>query len=276
MNIWLLNNETVVRFSIFFGLFILLACLELAIPRLQPSNNQLGIKRFRRWFNNFCLISFSSMLLKLIIPMGLMAYALHCQQSGWGLFNQTFIIKLDLPYMLIFMLSLLLFDLIIYWQHRLFHRVPILWRLHKVHHSDVALDASSAIRFHPIEIVLSSLLKVLAISLFGFSAISVLIFEVLLNALALFNHSNIKLTLKLDTIIRKFIVTPDMHRIHHSKIVSEHNHNFGFNISLWDKLFNSYQEQPQLGQEKIEIGLSEFNNEERPNRLGQLLIMPFK
>jgi len=206
--------------------------------------------------------------------MSLVSFAYYCQQSGWGLFNQS--IFSHISHLAIFVVSLVLFDFVIYWQHRIFHLIPFLWSFHKVHHSDQQIDVTTGIRFHPIEILLSIAIKFIIVFIFGLSASSIIAFEVILNALALFNHSNVKIPIRLDAIIRKLIVTPDMHRVHHSTNRKEFNSNFGFNISLWDRVFGSYQDQPSLGHDNIEIGLKDYNNSDQPRHLAGLLIMPFQ
>jgi sterol desaturase/sphingolipid hydroxylase (fatty acid hydroxylase superfamily) len=275
MNDWILNYEAPLRAGLFISLFILLAISELIAPRLRPANNQLGLLRFKRWFNNFSLIFIASLIVRFILPLSLVSFAMLCQQQGWGLFHQDFLLSFQSYPLLVLVISLLLLDLIIYWQHRLFHKLPLLWQLHKVHHSDEALDVSSGIRFHPLEIILSLAIKFLMVFLFGFDPLAILLFEVALNGFALFNHSNIKLPFKVDALIRKLIVTPDMHRIHHSVEKHEQDSNFGFNISIWDRCFRSYREQPKAGQLGIQLGLKEYKQNQKNTQLSQLLIMPF-
>ncbi len=276
MDTWLLTFETTLRLGIFLTLLILMASLEIRFPRRSPLALHAGKSTLISRFNNLGLAASSTLIMKLLLPLSLASFALYCQNNQWGLLNQPRINALALPGFLTLLTSLLIFDLIIYWQHRLFHKIPIFWQLHKVHHSDINLDVSTGIRFHPIEILLSQLIKFSVIFIFGFSITSVIVFEILLNALALFNHSNVRLPLRLDFWLRKIIVTPDMHRVHHSKIWQEHNSNFGFNISLWDKVFHSYQDQPKLGHQHIDIGLPQYNDSDTPLRFSQLLIMPFK
>jgi sterol desaturase/sphingolipid hydroxylase (fatty acid hydroxylase superfamily) len=271
MGDWMIDYESTIRLTCFLTLFIVLAIVEVFAPRIQQGNNKAGTVRMLRWSNNFSLIILASVLAKLILPMSLASFALYCQHVSWGLFNQSFFAQASSG--LIFIFSLLLFDFIIYWQHRIFHRVPLLWRLHKVHHSDQAFDVSTGIRFHPLEILLSIAIKFCVVLTFGLPASSIIVFEVILNALALFNHSNI--TIPFDRHIRKLIVTPDMHRVHHSQISTELNSNFGFNLSLWDRIFYSYIDQPSKGHKNIDIGLREFSNIKDPNNLVLLLKIPF-
>ena len=271
MESWIIDHAPAIRLSCFFGLFILMAILEAKLPRRA---HNLKHVRGMRWLNNFSLALIASVVTRLILPISLVSFAIACQNSSWGLFNQAFFLNVNS--LTIFIVSLILFDCIIYWQHRIFHYVPFLWRLHKVHHSDQSFDVTTGIRFHPLEILLSIAIKFAVVFIFGISAESIIVFEVMLNALALFNHSNVKIPLGIDYYLRKLIVTPDMHRVHHSQIPSETNSNFGFNISLWDRLFGSYQDQPSLGHEGIKIGLKDYNNSDQPKQFSSLLLMPFK
>jgi len=271
MESWIIDHAPAIRLSCFFGLFILMAILEAKLPRRVHNLKQV---RGMRWLNNISLALIASVVTRLILPISLVSFAIVCQNSSWGLFNQDFFLNVNS--LTIFIVSLILFDCTIYWQHRIFHYVPFLWRLHKVHHSDQSFDVTTGIRFHPLEILLSIAIKFAVVFIFGISAESIIVFEVMLNALALFNHSNVKIPLGIDYYLRKLIVTPDMHRVHHSQIPSETNSNFGFNISFWDRLFGSYQDQPSLGHEGIEIGLKDYNNSDLPKQLSSLLLMPFK
>lgn len=270
MEHWVLGYESSIRLSFFLGLFVIMAVLEAQFPRRQLAHKPM---RSGRWLHNISLSFLASVLTRIILPISLVSFAIDCQASGMGLFNLAFFD--DTSGLLLFVISLVLFDLIIYWQHRIFHFVPVLWRLHKVHHSDQHFDVSTGIRFHPLEILASIAIKFAVVFIFGLSAESIIAFEVMLNGLALFNHSNVKIPLSIDRHLRKFIVTPDMHRVHHSQIPSETDSNFGFNISLWDHLFGSYQGQPKLGHEGIEIGLREFNKGRKPLQFFKLLMMPF-
>jgi len=207
---------------------------------------------------------------RLVVPMGLAVIAFQVQAAGWGLFNH-----LTLSLWLEIVLALVLLDLAIYWQHRMFHQVPVLWRLHRVHHSDLAFDVSTAVRFHPLEILLSIFIKGLLVLMLGIPATAIIIFEVILNGVALFNHGNIRLPKGLDGVLRSVLVTPDMHRVHHSNIPSETNSNYGFNLSIWDKIFGSHTAQPQKGHQGINIGLKEYSSQQQSNDFMALLKMPF-
>ncbi|MCP4323146.1 MAG: sterol desaturase family protein [Alteromonadales bacterium] len=201
-----------------------------------------------------------------LLPVGI---ALYANEHKIGLFNQ-----LDLPYLLVFTLSLLLLDLLIYSQHLLFHKVPFLWGLHRMHHTEIGLDVSTAVRFHPIEMIISMLIKMSFVLLMGMPIEVVIVFEILLNGFALFNHSNLKLPATLDKFLRKLIVTPEVHWIHHSPIKQETNSNYGFNLIIWDKIFSTYIEKPCLGYQQMQQGLHEFGLN-KSLTLPQLLIEPF-
>ncbi len=244
------NQELIVRVSIFTGVLLIMLLWEQAAPRRAAT----AIK-WRRRATNLLLVLIDSALVRLLHPVAAVAMAVIADERGWGLFNM-----LEFSPWLSGILSFLLLDMLIYFQHRLFHKYPLLWRLHRVHHSDTEFDVTTAIRFHPLEILLSLCIKIAAVILLGVPVAAVLVFEIVLNAMSLFNHGNIALPLSLDHYLRWLLVTPDMHRVHHSAIVEETNSNFGFNIPWWDHLFASYREQPQLGHEKLKVGLNEFRD----------------
>ncbi|MBT8421682.1 MAG: sterol desaturase family protein [Gammaproteobacteria bacterium] len=237
---------------------------EALLPRRQRE-----IDLLLRWPGNFGVAMLSTFLVRLIIPATAAGVATATEAAGFGLFN-----NLALPLPLTIALTVVFLDLIIYWQHRLFHAVPLLWRIHRMHHTDIEFDATTALRFHPFEIVLSMLLKLGVIVLLGAPAVAVIVFEIVLNGSAIFNHSNVRLPDKLDRALRAVIVTPDMHRVHHSTLPQETNSNFGFFLSCWDRWFGSYIAQPQLGHEHMRIGLAEFRDRTTA-RLDQMLINPF-
>ncbi len=265
----LLEHESNLRLGFFLGIFVIIALMEWQWPR----RGQEAL-RSKRWLDNLSLLALAALLMRLILPLGLATLALHFQQAHIGLFNQpNFLIN---DYWLVLAISLIVLDFVIYWQHRLFHKVPFLWRLHQVHHSDKAFDVSTALRFHPLEMLLSLMIKALIIALLGIPASAVIVFEIVLNGVAMFNHGNLSIPLSLDKFLRKILVTPDMHRVHHSNIPNETNSNFGFNISLWDRCFNSYQAQPQMGHKHIEIGLADYPSGEQSPGIIRLLLMPFK
>lgn len=221
-----------------------------------------------RWPGNFGVAMLGSILV-MLLPITAIGMALHAATNGTGLFN-----TLEVPAAIAIPLSLLLLDLLIYWQHRVFHAIPLLWRVHRMHHKDLEIDASTGLRFHPFELLLSMLIKLAAIALLGTPALAVLIFEIALNGCSIFNHANVKLPERLDSLLRKFIVTPDMHRVHHSTVPAETNSNFGFCLSWWDRLFGSYIAQPGLGHDGMKIGLAKHRKRTvlRPD---QMLADPF-
>ncbi len=266
MTNFILNNEPIIRTSFFFGILAIMILWELLSPK-----RRLNMRKSTRWFNNFLLVILNSIILRLLAPAGAMLMVLYMQDEHWGLFN-----RVNLPFWLEAFLAIILLDLAIYWQHRLFHKVPFLWRLHRVHHVDQDIDVSTGSRFHPIEIVLSFGIKCLMIMILGPSILAVLIFEILLNVCAMFNHANISLNTKLDQYLRLLLVTPDMHRVHHSQIKSETNSNYGFNVPYWDRLFGSYIAQPLKGHAAMVIGVRGFNETKETQHLWSMLLLPFK
>ena len=261
----LLDLEATLRLGSFAGLFALVALWEWRAPRRNST-----WERLRRWPSNLGIALISNLLLRLLMPAAALGSALLAAERGWGLFNQ-----LSPPPAVAFVASVLLLDLTIYCQHRVFHRVPLLWRLHRMHHSDPDFDVSTAVRFHPLEILLSMGIKMTAVLLLGAPAAAVLVFELLLNATSVFNHGNLRLPAGMDRWLRWLIVTPDMHRVHHSVRCKETDSNFGFSIPWWDRLFGSYRAQPADGHEGMRIGLNEFSGESEI-RLGEMLLQPLR
>ncbi|MBW2184581.1 MAG: sterol desaturase family protein [Deltaproteobacteria bacterium] len=259
-----MNPEITIRLSFFFSIFILLALWELLNPR-----RALGTSKKMRWFNNLVIVLLDTVIVRLLFPLVPMSMALLAQERGWGLFN-----NLGVPYLLEVTVAVIVLDFVIYLQHVLFHAVPLLWRFHMVHHADLDLDVTSGVRFHPIEIILSMGIKLAAVGSLGLPALAVFIFEILLNGTSMFNHSNVFIPLKLDRIIRLLIVTPDMHRVHHSVILRETDSNYGFTLSWWDRLLGTYRAQPAKGHQWMTIGLSRFLDEKRQTLLW-LLALPF-
>jgi sterol desaturase/sphingolipid hydroxylase (fatty acid hydroxylase superfamily) len=259
-------NETWIRLGGFITVLAVMMLWENRKPnRLSP------VSTGKRWFSNFSMVLLGAIVARLIIPTGLAAIAIYSQNNHLGLWNHlSASLWLSVP------ISVLLFDCLIYWQHRLFHRVPMFWRIHRVHHADPHLDASTGLRFHPLEIALSLIVKITAVLLLGAPVLAILIFEVVLNATSIFNHSNIKLPVKLDKLLKTVIVTQSMHRIHHSQVVHETDSNFGFNLSIWDRLFGSYIEEAANGDEGIKLGLKEYSSPQTNTSLKALLLMPFK
>ncbi len=242
-----------------------MALLEIFIPK-----RQLIQSKSKRWGTNLSISVINSFVVKLLGPVSAMVVAHYATNNNWGLFALT-----PLPLWLEIVLAFILLDLAIYFQHVLSHKIPLIWQFHKVHHSDRDIDVTTAIRFHPIEIVLSMLYKVVIIVILGTSPIAVFWFEVALNACAMFNHSNINLPLTFDKYIRKLLVTPDMHRVHHSIIVNETDSNYGFCLSIWDRWFKTYNTQPQQGHYDMIIGLENQQHHSTSNFFWSLAF-PFK
>ncbi len=265
MNELLLGNEMAIRLSFFFAIFTLMASWEVLAPRRTGQ-----VKRRVRWPGNLGIVVFNTLLLRVVMPTTAVALALAGEAAGWGLLQQF-----DLPLWAASLLAIICLDLAIYLQHIMFHAVPLLWRLHRMHHADLAFDVTTGARFHPFEIILSMVIKLSVIAALGPPAVAVLIFEVLLNTLAMFNHANARLPLGLDKVLRRIIVTPDMHRVHHSVIPREANSNFGFNLAVWDRWFGTYCAQPEAGHQGMSIGISTFRTE-RDLALDKMLLQPFK
>ncbi len=265
MTAFLMEHEAVLRLASFFGVFALVAAWEIWAPR-----RALTVPKSARWANNVGLVVLNTIVLRLLFPAAAVGMAAYAAEHGWGLFN-----NLPIPLWLAVALSVVALDLVIYLQHVLFHAVPMLWRLHRVHHADLDYDVTTGARFHPIEIVLSMLIKFAAIAILGPPVVAVLIFEVLLNAMAMFNHGNIRIPRPVDRLVRWVIVTPDMHRVHHSVADDESNSNFGFNLACWDRLFGTYRQQPRAGHREMAIGLSNYRDPQRVNRLSGMLALPF-
>jgi sterol desaturase/sphingolipid hydroxylase (fatty acid hydroxylase superfamily) len=253
-----------VRLGFFAAIFFVVAQSENIAPR-----RILLKSKFKRWISNLGMQIIDVVVLLLIFPIFPVGLAVLCEQRGWGLLNYFHIIQ---PVALI--VGVLALDFVIYLQHMVFHFVPVLWRVHKVHHTDQDIDVTTALRFHPLEIILSLLIKFAAVAAIGAPPLSVLIFEVLLNGASMFNHGNVRIPLSFDRIIRLVFVTPDMHRVHHSVIAQETNSNYGFCFSWWDRIFGTYKAQPQEGHEKMKIGLNGYHDD-RSLQLSALLTMPF-
>lgn len=256
--------EPVIRLSAFLGIFTVMALWEIIAPRRKRT-----FSRLTRWPNNLGIVAFNTVVLRVLFPTAAIGMALAAETNGWGLFN-----VFAVPEWLAVVLAVVIMDFAIYLQHVLVHAVPALWRLHRMHHADLDYDVTTGARFHPIEIVISMGLKLMVVSALGTPALAVLIFEVILNATAMFNHGNVRLPAGLDHVLRWIVVTPDMHRVHHSVIAQETNSNFGFNLPWWDRLFGTYTAQPQGGHEGMAIGIEQFR-EGRDLRLDRMLIQPF-
>lgn len=262
---FVMGHEASIRLISFFGVFALMAVWELLSPR-----RALTVSKPARWANNVGLVALNTVMLRLLFPAAAVGMAAYAAEQGWGLFNY-----LDAPTWLAVVISVIAMDLAIYMQHVMFHRVPALWRLHRVHHADLDYDVTTGTRFHPIEIILSMLIKFAAIVVLGPPVLGVLLFEVLLNAMAMFNHANIRIPRPIDRAARWVVVTPDMHRVHHSLAEDEANSNFGFNLPWWDRLFGTYRGQPRAGHRGMSIGIREYRDPCQVNRLRGMLALPF-
>jgi sterol desaturase/sphingolipid hydroxylase (fatty acid hydroxylase superfamily) len=260
----LLTHETAIRLGCFAAVLLLMACWEWRRPR-----RSLDLSRRRRWPANLGLAVLNSLAVRLAVPVLAVSAAQEVTARAWGLFN-----LLDVPFWLACGVSLLALDLAIYAQHVIFHKAPWLWRLHRMHHTDTGFDVSTALRFHPLEIMLSMLIKVTLVVVLGAPAVAVLLFEIILNATAMFNHGNVRLPETADRVLRLFLVTPDMHRVHHSIHRKETDSNFGFNLPWWDHLFGTYRAQPRDGHAGMAIGLEIFRDY-RSLSLPWLLLQPF-
>ena len=258
--------EAAIRMSFFLGVFALMAFWEVLSPRRRPV-----LSKMLRWGNNLGLVIFNSILLRFIFPAAAVGVAALASEQGWGLLNYY-----PLPLWLSLAISLLVMDFVIYLQHILMHAVPILWRLHRVHHADLDYDVTTGARFHPIEIILSMLIKFVTIVALGPTIVALVIFEIVLNAMATFNHANVRLPLRMDHVLRQLIVTPDMHRVHHSVDYDEANSNFGFNLAFWDRWFGTYRDQPRAGHEQMIIGIQNYRTPGEVTWIHGILWLPFR
>ena len=262
---FLLANEKVIRMSFFFGMLLLIGLWELIAP-----TRALTVSKSIRWINNLGLVFFNSFVLRFLFPAAAVGVAGFASQQGWGLFNYV-----EVPFWIAVVASVIIMDLVIYIQHVMVHAIPMLWRLHRVHHADLDYDVTTGSRFHTLEIILSMLIKFATILLLGPPIIAVIIFEIVLNATAMFNHGNISLPKKLDKYLRLLLVTPDMHRVHHSVEDDEANSNFGFSLPWWDRLFGTYRDQPRSGHQGMTIGINKFRDPKQVSWLPGMLSLPF-
>jgi sterol desaturase/sphingolipid hydroxylase (fatty acid hydroxylase superfamily) len=258
------GSEATLRLGIFFGAFAVLALWEGLAPRREG-----GVAARPRRVANLSLVALNTALARIALPAGAVGVALIGESRGLGLLRNV-----EVPGVLALVVGVVVLDLAIYFQHRLFHALPLLWRFHRIHHADRAFDLTTGFRFHPIEIAISLAIKVAVLLAFGVSAGAVLVFEVLLSTTALFNHANVAMPRTLDAWLRWIVVTPDMHRVHHSVVVRETNSNFGFNLPWWDRLFGTYRAQPEAGHSGVTIGLPTLQAE-RPHELRWALAAPF-
>lgn len=266
MTDWLIQNESTVRFSVFLSVLLGMALCEYYRPARAQS-----VSRWLRWRANLLLMLVNTLALRFALPVAAVSSAIWAASHNVGLFN-----SLDLPPLISVAVCIILLDGIIYFQHRLMHQIPVLWRLHKVHHADLDIDVTTAMRFHTLEMMLSMLIKCAVVILLGVPIAAVIVFEVILNASAMFNHSNISLVKRWDDVLRKLVVTPDMHRVHHSTVKAEQSTNYGFFLSVWDQLFNTHCYKTLDEQMGMQIGLKGERETESVARLKGLLMMPFK
>lgn len=265
MTEWVTQHEAGLRLGVFFSVFGLMALWEVLAPR-----RKLTVAKPMRWANNVGIVFLNTAVVRLLFPTAAVGMALFAQQHAWGVLNYV-----SIPFWLAVVAAVAFLDFAIYLQHVLVHAVPGLWRVHRVHHADLDYDVTTGARFHPIEIVLSMLIKFAVIAVLGPPLVAVVIFEVLLNATSMFNHSNVRLPFALDAVLRRLVVTPDMHRVHHSVEDDETNSNFGFNLSIWDRIFGTYRAQPRAGHEDMSIGIRTFRDPQQVNRLPGMLKLPF-
>jgi sterol desaturase/sphingolipid hydroxylase (fatty acid hydroxylase superfamily) len=265
LNAFVMTNEVPVRLGFFFGVFALMTVWEILAPK-----RALTVSKPVRWANNLSLVFLNSLILRLVFPAAAVGMAAFANEQGWGLLNYY-----TLPATAAIVLSVIAMDFIIYLQHVMVHAVPVLWRLHRVHHADLDYDVTTGARFHTVEMILSMLIKFATIVVLGPPVVAVVIFEVILNATAMFNHGNVSLPAGLDRVLRWFVVTPDMHRVHHSVEDDEANSNFGFSLPWWDRLFGTYRDQPRAGHEGMTIGIHSYRTEKQVSWLPGMLALPF-
>jgi sterol desaturase/sphingolipid hydroxylase (fatty acid hydroxylase superfamily) len=265
METFIQSHEAIIRLTCFVGIFALMAVWESRAPRRARL-----LSRWQRWTSNLALVGLNTLVLRFLFPAAAVGMALFANAQGWGLLN-----AIALPGWIEVFVALVVLDFAIWAQHVFFHAVPTLWRLHRVHHADLDYDLTTGARFHPIEIVLSMLIKFAAIAALGPSVVAVILFEVILNGMAMFNHANVRLPLAIDRALRWVVVTPDMHRVHHSIEDDETNSNFGFNLSVWDRLLGTYRDQPRAGHEGMTIGIRDHRDPRRVDRLDGMLALPF-
>tara|TARA_R110002051_G_scaffold7041_8_gene33224 strand:- start:116 stop:967 length:852 start_codon:yes stop_codon:yes gene_type:complete len=261
----ILAIEPNLRLAVFLGVLAAMALWEIAAPRRRRE-----IPRVIRWTNNLALVVVDTAILRLTFPILAVGLAVMAQERGWGIFNNV-----DVPVWVAIIVSMLLLDLAIYLQHVMFHAVPGLWRIHRMHHADLDFDVTTGLRFHPIEILLSMGIKLALVAVLGPPAVAVLLFEIILNATALFNHANVNLPRPIDRMLRLIVVTPDMHRVHHSVNPVETNSNFGFNLPWWDHLLGTYRAQPAKGHQDMDIGIDQFRTR-RDLWIDKMLVQPVR
>ncbi|HSM39890.1 MAG TPA: sterol desaturase family protein [Afifellaceae bacterium] len=258
-------SEVTIRIAVFVAIFGSMAALEIALPRRTPDPRKVA-----RWRTNLLMVVVDSIALRVVFPLAAVGWALWAEANGTGLFRAT-----GMPIWLAGLIGFIVLDFAVWLEHVASHKIPILWRIHRMHHSDIDFDVTTALRFHPLEIILSMMWKAAIVVALGVPVIAVLLFEIVLNGAAMFNHSNWKIPERIDAILRLFIVTPDMHRVHHSVHVRETDSNYGFNFPFWDRLFRTYTDQPRDGHVGMTIGLNEYRGDE-PTGFVWSLILPFR
>ena len=262
----ILENEQNLRLGFFVGILLVMALWETLNPK-RPWK----LKRGFHWLNNLGLVIFNTALLRILFPAAAVGMAVLAEQKGWGLLGLW-----DMPFTIKVIVSIVFLDFMIWLQHVVVHAIPALWMLHRVHHADLDYDVTTGLRFHPLEIILSMLIKFAVIIFLGPPVVAVILFEIILNGMAMFNHGNVSLPKALEKPVRWLLVTPDMHRVHHSVQDDETNSNFGFNLSIWDRLFGTYKAQPDAGQEGMTIGIEGFNQPDDVAKISGMLTLPFK
>jgi sterol desaturase/sphingolipid hydroxylase (fatty acid hydroxylase superfamily) len=261
-----LAHEPAIRLAFFLAVFALIGVWEVVAPR-----RALTVSKAMRWTSNLGLVALNTLLLRLVSPLAAAGIAAFGVANGWGLLNHF-----QVPFWVAVPVAVVAMDLVIWLQHVMVHAVPALWRLHRVHHADLDYDVTTGARFHPIEIALSMLIKFATITVLGPPVLAVVIFEVLLNATAMFNHGNVRIPASIDRVLRWIVVTPDMHRVHHSIEDDETNSNFGFNLPWWDRLFGTYRAQPRASHERMGIGIHGHTDPSEVARLDGMLMLPFR
>lgn len=262
-------SEASIRFIAFAAIFGSMSLFELLAPRLERDEMR-GAMKSKRWFTNLSMVILSSVALRVVFPAAAVGTAMWAEANNYGLFRQ-----MAFDPVIAGILSFAILDFAVWFEHVVSHKIPILWRIHRMHHSDTGFDVTTALRFHPLEIVLSMVWKASIVVALGVPVLAVLLFEIVLNGTAMFNHSNARLPLGFDRLLRSVIVTPDMHRVHHSSIPEETDTNYGFNFSFWDRMFGTYLPQPRLGHKDMEIGLTNWRGKETAS-LGWTLMLPFR
>jgi sterol desaturase/sphingolipid hydroxylase (fatty acid hydroxylase superfamily) len=265
MEAFVLANEPTVRLTAFAVVLAVMVIWEVLAPRRSRP-----LARRRRWPANLGIVVLNSIIIRLLFPAAAVGVALTAETQGWGLLH-----RYDVPSWVAVVAGVVVLDLAIYLQHVMFHAVPALWRLHRMHHADLDIDVTTGARFHPVEIMISMLIKFAAIAALGVPPVAVVLFEVLLNATSMFNHGNVRIPLALEPALRRLVVTPDMHRVHHSIERDETNSNFGFNLSIWDRLFGTYRAQPRAGHQAMAIGIPDFRDAAECNSITGMLAIPF-